>query len=110
MGILGMSVFACDRRTKEIGIRKVNGASTAEILLMLNRDFLKWVFIAFLCAAPIAWYLLHRWLGNFAYRTELSWWVFMSAAGIVLSLAFIAINWQVIRVALKNPVDALRYE
>ena len=72
-----MSLFACQRRVKEIGIRKVNGAKISEILVMLNKDFVKWVVIAFVIASPVAWYAMHKWLENFAYKTEMSWWIFV---------------------------------
>ncbi len=110
LGILGMAVFSCDRRTKEIGIRKANGASMTEILVMLNKEFLKWVVVAFVIAFPVAWYAMHSWLENFAYRTELSWWIFMMAACLTMVIALIAVNWQTFRVARRNPVKALRDE
>ncbi len=110
LGILGMAVFSCDRRTKEIGIRKANGASIAEILFMLNREFLKWVVVAFIIAIPVAWYTMHWWIENFAYRTELSWWVFLLAACLTLFMALVAVNWQTFKVARRNPVEALRDE
>jgi putative ABC transport system permease protein len=110
LGILGMAVFSCDRRTKEIGIRKANGASMAEILFMLNKEFLKWVVVAFVIAIPVAWYAMHRWLENFAYRTELSWWIFVPAACLIIVTALVAVNWQTFRVARRNPVKVLKYE
>jgi len=110
LGILGMTVYSCDRRTKEIGIRKANGASGFEILLMLNRDFLSWVVLAFIIACPVAWFVLHRWLEGFAYRTGLNWWIFILAGLLTLIIAMLAANWQTIRVSRRNPVDALRNE
>jgi putative ABC transport system permease protein len=110
LGILGMAVFSCDRRTKEIGIRKANGASLPEILFMLNKEFLTWVAVAFIIAIPVAWYAMHRWIENFAYRTELSWWIFLLAACLTMVTALIAVNWQTFRVARRNPVEALRDE
>jgi len=110
LGILGMAVFSCDRRTKEIGIRKANGASLPEILFMLNKEFLKWVAMAFVIAIPVAWYAMQRWLENFAYRTELSWWIFLLAACLTMVTALIAVNWQTFRVARRNPVESLRDE
>jgi putative ABC transport system permease protein len=110
LGILGMTVYSCDRRTKEIGIRKANGASGFEILMMLNRDFLSWVVLAFIIACPVAWFVLHRWLEGFAYRTALSWWIFILAGFLTLIIAMLAVNWQTIRVSRRNPVDALRNE
>jgi ABC-type antimicrobial peptide transport system, permease component len=110
LGILAMSIFASQRRVKEIGIRKVNGAKIYEILLMLNKDFVKWVGIAFVIACPVAWYVMHKWLQNFAYRTELSWWIFGSAGIIALGIALLTVSWQSWRAATRNPVEALRYE
>jgi putative ABC transport system permease protein len=110
LGILAMSLSACQRRIKEIGIRKVNGAKISEILAMLNKDFVKWVAIAFVIACPIAWYAMDKWLDNFAYRTELSWWIFTLAGFIALGIALLTVSWQSWRTATRNPVEALRYE
>jgi putative ABC transport system permease protein len=110
LGILAMSMFACQRRIKEIGIRKVNGAKISEILSMLNKDFVKWVAIAFIIACPVAWYAMHSWLNNFAYKTELSWWIFGLAGIIALGIALLTVSWQSWRAATRNPVEALRYE
>ena len=110
LGILAMSIFASQRRVKEIGIRKVNGAKIYEILSMLNKDFVKWVGIAFVIACPVDWYVMHKWLQNFAYRTELSWWIFGSAGIIALGIALLTVSWQSWRAATRNPVEALRYE
>jgi putative ABC transport system permease protein len=110
MGILAMSIFASQRRIKEIGIRKVNGAKIHEIMLMLNEDFVKWVGIAFIIACPVAWYIMHKWLENFAYRTNLSWWIFALAGIIALGIALLTVSWQSWRAATRNPVEALRYE
>jgi putative ABC transport system permease protein len=110
LGILAMSLFASQRRIKEIGIRKVNGARISEILTMLNSDFIKWVAIAFVIASPIAWYTMHKWLQSFAYKTELSWWIFGLAAIIALGIAMLTVSWQSWRAATRNPVEALRYE
>lgn len=110
LGILGMAVFSIDRRTKEIGIRKVNGAKISEILAMLNKDFVKWVAIAFVIATPIAYYAMHKWLENFAYKTELSWWIFALAGLLALGIALLTVSWQSWRAATRNPVEALRYE
>jgi len=110
LGILAMSIFASQRRIKEIGIRKVNGAKIYEILLMLNEDFVKWVAIAFVIACPISWYAMHKWLSSFAYKTEMSWWIFGLAAMIALGIALITVSWQSWRAATRNPAEALRYE
>ena len=110
LGILAMSLFASQRRIKEIGIRKVNGAGTLKIIVMLNKDFVKWVGIAFVIACPIAWYAMHKWLQNYAYKTEMSWWIFALAGIIALGIALLTVSFQSYKAAIKNPVDSLRYE
>ncbi|WP_321288447.1 FtsX-like permease family protein [uncultured Sunxiuqinia sp.] len=110
LGILGMALFSIARRTKEIGIRKVNGAKVYEILTMLNKDFVKWVIIAFVIATPIAYYAMNKWLENFAYKTTLSWWIFALAGMLALGIALLTVSWQSWRAATRNPVEALRYE
>jgi putative ABC transport system permease protein len=79
-------------------------------MLMLVKDFVKWVIIAFVIISPIAWYVMHKWLQNFAYKTELSWWIFGLAGIIALGIALITVSWQTWRAATRNPVEALRYE
>jgi putative ABC transport system permease protein len=98
------------RRVKEIGIRKVNGARVSEILVMLNKGLVKWVALAFLISTPGAWYAMHKWLENFAYKTDLSWWIFAGAGILVLLIALLTVSWQSWRAATRNPVEALRYE
>lgn len=110
IGLFGLSIFSIERRTKEIGIRKVNGASTSEIISMLARDILKWVLVAFIAACPVAWYAMNRWLQNFAYRTNISWWIFVLGGFIALAIALMTVSWQSWRAARRNPVEALRYE
>jgi putative ABC transport system permease protein len=110
MGLWGILIFMVKQRTKEIGIRKVNGARIIEVLTMLNKDFVKWVAIAFVIACPIGWYVMNQWLQSFAYKTELSWLVFASAGMIALIIAMFTVSWQSWRAARKNPVEALRYE
>ena len=110
LGILGMSVFSTIKRTKEIGIRKVNGATLPEILVLLNKDFLKWIAIAFLVATPAAWYATNRWLGNFAYKTNLSWWIFALAGILALGMAIFTVSFQSWKAATRNPVESLRYD
>jgi putative ABC transport system permease protein len=105
-----MSIFASQRRVKEIGIRKVNGAKSYEILLMLNKEFIKWVSIAFVIAIPVAWYVMHTWLQGFAYKTVLSWWIFALAGVMAFGIALLTVSWQSWRAATRNPVEALRYE
>jgi putative ABC transport system permease protein len=110
MGILAMSIFATQNRIKEIGIRKVNGAKISEVLVMLNKDFVKWVAIAFVIATPIAYYAMNKWLESFAYKTALSWWIFALAGLLALGIALLTVSWQSWRAATRNPVEALRYE
>ncbi len=110
LGLIGLTFFVMEQRTKEIGIRKVNGARISEILTMLNRDFVKWVAIAFVIATPIAYYAMNKWLENFAYKTELSWWIFALAGLLALGIALLTVSWQSWRAATRNPVEALRYE
>ncbi len=110
LGIYAIAAFSMQRRVKEIGIRKVNGATISEIMLMLNRQFVVWVLIALAIATPIAWYAMHRWLENFAYQTELSWWIFALAGLIALTIALVTVSVQSYRAATRNPVESLRYE
>jgi putative ABC transport system permease protein len=110
LGILGMAIFSTDRRNKEIGIRRIAGAQSSEILVLLNKEFLKWVVISFVIASPIAWYVMHLWLRNFVYRTELSWWIFVMAGLVSLIIALLTVNMQSWHVATRNPVEALHYE
>lgn len=110
MGALGLATFSADRRTKEIGIRKINGAKISEILYLLNHDFILLVAIAYIIAVPVAWYSMNKWLQSFAYRTELSWWIFGLAGLLAMTIALVTVSWQVRKAAIKNPVEALRYE
>ncbi len=110
LGLFGLSVFVAERRTKEIGIRKVNGATIGEILKLLNMAFVRWILIAFVIATPIAYYSMTKWLENFAYKTSLSWWLFALAGVAALGVALLTVTWQSYRAASRNPVAALRYE
>ena len=110
MGLWGMITITASRKTKEIGIRKVNGANIWEVMAMLNIDFVKWVAIAFVIATPIAWYAMNKWLQNFAYRTNLGWWIYAFAGMAALSLTVLTVSWQSWQAARRNPVDSLRYE
>ena len=110
MGILAMSLFACQSRIKEIGIRKINGAKVSEVVTMLNRDFVKWVAIAFVFASPIAWYTMNKWLESFAYKTELSWWIFALAGLLALGFALLTVSYQSYKAAVRNPIESLRNE
>jgi putative ABC transport system permease protein len=110
LGIFAMAAFSMQHRVKEIGIRKINGATITEILTMLNKSFVSWIAIAFIIATPIAWLAMHKWLENFAYKTELSWWIFALAGTIVFGIALLTVNLQSWRAATRNPAEALRYE
>ncbi len=110
MGLFGMVLNTVSKKTKEIGIRKINGAKISEILIMLNKDFVKWVALACVIACPIAWYAMSIWLDNFAYKTTLSWWIFALAGALALGIALLTVSWQTYRAASRNPVEALRYE
>jgi putative ABC transport system permease protein len=110
IGILGLAIFSSERRIKEIGIRKVNGAKVSEILTLLNKDFIKWVIMAFIIATPVGYYAMHKWLENFAYKTELSWWIFAMAGLLALGIALITVSFQSWKAATRNPVESLRYE
>jgi putative ABC transport system permease protein len=110
MGILGMAIYSVQKRTKEIGIRKVVGATVFGISTMLLKDFTKWILLANFIAWPIGWYAMNKWLQDFAYRIDISWWMFALAGGLTLMIALLTVGWQAIRAATANPVEALRYE
>ena len=110
MGLFGLATYASEQRVKEIGIRKVLGASVANITQMLSKDFLKLILIASLIAFPIAGWAMYKWLQNFAYRIDIQWWVFLLAAFIALLIAIITISFQAIKAAVANPVKSLRTE
>lgn len=109
-GLLGLIIFMSQDRIKEIGIRKVNGATITEIIKLLNRGVFVWITIAFVIATPIAYYAMNKWLENFAYKTALSWWIFALAGLSALFIALLTVSWQSYRAASRNPVEALRYE
>jgi len=110
LGLLGLSLFATIQRTKEIGVRKVLGASVSNIVLLLSKDFIKLVVYAILIATPIAWYFLHKWLQDFAYRITISWWIFGLAGVTAIFVALATISFQAVRAAGANPVKSLRAE
>ena len=110
LGLYGLATYSIQKRTKEIGIRKVNGATAREIVLMLTGEFAKWVGVAFVIACPIAFLVMNRWLQNFAYRTELSWITFAIAGIAALLIALVTVFYQAYAAATRNPVAALRYE
>lgn len=110
LGLSGLSAYSITRRTKEIGIRKTNGSSILHVMVLLNKDFVKWVIIAVVIASPVAWFVLNDWLSNFAYRITLSWWIFGLSGLIVLFVALMTVSIQSLNAASRNPVEALRYE
>ena len=110
LGLLGLASYSTLQRTKEIGIRKVLGDSVTGIFRLLSKEFLRLVAIAFLIATPIAWYLMSQWLKGFAYRVDLSWWIFALSGSLALLIALVTISFQAIRAALSNPIIALRSE
>ncbi|HRH51615.1 MAG TPA: ABC transporter permease [Panacibacter sp.] len=110
LGLIGLSIFTAKRRTKEIGIRKVLGASVNSLFTLLSKEFLWLVVIAFAISTPLAWWAMNNWLQNFAYRTTISWWVFAIAGLSALSIALITVSFQSIRAAIANPVKSLRTE
>ena len=110
LGLLGLAMFTAERRTKEIGIRKVLGASVQNVVTMLSKDFLKLVMIASLIAFPVAWYAMNKWLQDFAYKTDISWWVFAISTGAVCAIALFTISFQSLKAAMTNPVESLRSE
>jgi putative ABC transport system permease protein len=110
LGLLGLSLFATAQRTKEIGVRKVLGASVSNIVMLLSKDFIKLVIVAFVIASPVAWFIMHTWLQDFAYRINISWWVFSIAGLLAVSVALATISFQAIKAAIANPVKSLRTE
>lgn len=110
LGLLSLAMFNTKQRIKEIGIRKVNGAKVSEVMVILNKEFIKWVAVAFVIAVPVAWFAINQWLESFAYRTDLSWWIFILAGFLALGIALLTVSWQSWRAATRNPVEALRYE
>ena len=110
LGLLGLVMYITNQRTKEIGIRKVIGATVTQIITLLSKDFLKLVLIAFVIAVPIAWWGAHKWLENFAFKTSISWWIFASGGLIMFIMAFIILSFRTFRAASANPVKSLRTE
>jgi putative ABC transport system permease protein len=110
LGLLGLASYSTIQRTKEIGVRKVMGASVSNIVNLLSRDFLKLVLVAFVIASPIAWFGMYKWLQNFAYRIPLGWWAFALAGIVAVAIAFATVSFQAIKAAIANPVKSLRTE
>ncbi len=110
LGLLGLAIFTAEQRRKEIGVRKVLGATVAGIATLLSKDFVKLVLVAVVIASPVAWYAMHMWLQDFAYRVNISWWIFLLAGVLALSIALLTVSYQAIKAALMNPVRSLRSE
>ncbi len=110
LGLFGLVTYAAEQRTKEIGIRKVLGASVNNIVRMLSNDFLKLVGISAVIAFPIAWYAMNRWLQDFAYRTNISWWIFAVAALLAVVITVLTVSFRALKAALMNPVNSLKTE
>ena len=110
LGLFGLSLFATMQRTKEIGVRKVLGASISNILLLLSKDFMRLIIIANVIAFPVAWWIMHNWLQDFAYRTSLPWWIFLLAGALALIIGIVTISMQTIKASIANPVKSLRTE
>ncbi|MGH7600302.1 MAG: ABC transporter permease [bacterium] len=110
LGLFGLAAFMAEQRTKEIGIRKVLGASVSSVVTLLSRDFVKLILLGNLIAWPAAFFAMNKWLENFAYRIDLGWWMFALAGGLALLIALLTVSTQAIKAALANPVEALRYE
>ena len=110
LGLFGLAAYIAEQRTKEIGIRKVLGASVADIISMLSKDFVKLVLIAAILAFPVAWFAMSKWLQEFAYRIDIGWWVFIMAGLAAIVIALVTISFQAIKAAMANPVKSLRSE
>jgi putative ABC transport system permease protein len=110
LGLFGLASYSAEKRIKEVGIRKVLGASLESIVMMLSKDFLKYVLIAALIAWPLSWMAVHKWLQDYAYRIDISWWIFLSAVLVAVVIAFVTISFQAIKAGTSNPVKSLRSE
>ena len=110
MGWMGLSAYNVLQRRKEIGIRKVLGASIVSVFSILSKEFLQLIFITIIIAAPLAWYIMNKWLQNYAYRIQISWWMFLIAGILALLIALMTVSYQTIKAAIANPVKSLRTE
>ncbi|MEL6944515.1 MAG: FtsX-like permease family protein, partial [Bacteroidota bacterium] len=110
LGLFGLATFTAERRIKEIGIRKVLGASVTGIVALLSKDFIQLVFVAFIIATPIAYYFMNQWLQDFAYSIDIQWWVFALTGVVAISIAFLTVSFQSVKAAIANPIKALRNE
>jgi len=110
LGLSGLSSYSIIRRTKEIGIRRTNGAGIGQVLFLLNKEFVKWVLVAIGIAVPFSVFVMNRWLENYAYKISLSWWIFLASGAIAVFIALVTVTWQSLSAAKRNPADSLRYE
>ncbi len=110
LGLLGLVIFTAEQRTKEIGIRKVLGASVTSVFALLSKDFLKLVIIAIVIATPLAWWAMNKWLQAFEYRIDISWWMFAIAGLLAVVIALVTVSFQAIKAAIANPIKSLRTE
>ena len=110
IGLFAVSYQKSRSRIKEIGIRKINGANVFDIMILINKDILSWTGIAFIIAVPASWYAMNKWLETYAYKTEMTFWIFASACLLTVLIAILTVSWQSLRAATRNPVEALRYE
>ena len=110
MGLFGLAAFAVEQRVKEIGVRKVLGASVSNIVMLICRTFAIMVLVANLFAWPVAYFAMRSWLDGFAYRTDLSWWIFVLSGAVALTIALFTVSFHALRAAVSNPVEALRHE
>jgi putative ABC transport system permease protein len=110
IGLFGLVLFTIDSRIKEIGLRKVSGSTTGRIVQMLNMEFIRWILVSFILACPVIIYFMQKWLENFAYRVNLSWWIFMVAGLITIIISLLTVSWHTWKTASKNPVECLRHE
>jgi ABC-type antimicrobial peptide transport system permease subunit len=110
LGLLGLVIYSTNQRTKEIGVRKVLGATVTQVVALISKEFIMLVLLAFVIAAPLAWMGMYKWLENFAYKTEISWWIFLLAGFCMVGIALITLCFQTIKAATTNPVRSLRSE
>jgi putative ABC transport system permease protein len=110
LGLFGLATFNAEQRTKEIGVRKVLGASVSGIVFLFSKEFAKWVLMANAIAWPISYFVMRKWMQSFAYRIPLTWEIFVLSAGLALMIALLTVSYQAVKAATSNPVDSLRYE
>jgi putative ABC transport system permease protein len=110
LGLFGLATYTAEQRTKEIGVRKVLGASVGSVVALLSKDFIKLILIALVLASPIAWWGMSQWLNGFAYKVTIDWWIFALAGLLAVGIALLTVSFQSIKAALMNPVKSLRSE